>query len=205
MRQPHRGQELYRRTLAIVGAFVALASSACGSPVTGASTPTPGPVTAESVRAAFDNSTMTNAHFTVHGTLIKQRVYYPVSGEGIIQLAPREALQMTIRVQTYTSGVLRIQEVTIGGYLYTKVGTGHWTSKVTSDSPIALTSYVGEEIVSGTALWHARSTSGTSTYDVWVRESDGYIVQIVYASKSGRITMTFDYYNQSREIPVPKN
>lgn len=195
----------YQRRLAIAGALVALAATACGSPVAGASSPTPGPVTADSIRAAFDNSTMANAHFTLHGTLIKQRVYYPVSGEGILQLAPREALQMSIRVQTYTAGVLRIQEVTIGGFLYTRIGTGKWTSKPTSDSPIALTSYVGEEIMSGAAVWHARSTAGSSTYDLWVRESDGYIVQIVYASKTGHFTMTFDYYNQDREIAVPKN
>jgi hypothetical protein len=205
MRQPHRGEDLYRRTLAIACAVVALVSTACGSPVAGASNPTPGPVTADSIRAALGNSTMANGHFVMHGTIIKSRVYYPVSGEGILQLTPREALQMTTRIQTYATGVFKMQEVTIGGFLYTRIGSGRWTSKPSSSSLIAITSYVGEEISDGAAVWHARSTAASTTYDVWIRESDGYIVRIVYANKTGKVTMTFDSYNLNREIAAPKN
>src|SRR5476651_873392 len=101
MTRPHRGQELYRRSLAIAGAVVALASTSCGSPVAVASNPTPGPVTADSVRTAFSNSTMDNAHFKLHGTLIKNRTYYPVTGDGVLQLRPVEALVMNVSLTTY--------------------------------------------------------------------------------------------------------
>jgi hypothetical protein len=206
MTRPHRGKELYRRPLAIACAVVALASTSCGSPVAIASKPTPGPVTADSVHAAFGNSTMDNGHFKLHGQIIHRPTYYPVTGDGVLELRPREALQMNLNVQTFSSkGVVKIREVNIGSTSYTRVGTGHWTSKPTSSSPINLTIYIGEEIMSGVAVWHARTGTGHNAFDVWVRESDGYIVQITYADTSGTFTMNFDAYNKSGEIPVPKN
>jgi len=181
-----------------------LATTACGSDIAGAVGPTPTPVTADTVRAAFDSSTMKNAHFKLHGTLIIKRNYFPVTGDGVLQLLPREALSMTFRVQTYSSlGVLKVQEVTIGGRMYSRFGSGAWTSKSTTSSPTAIATYVGEEIMSAIAVWHVRSTSTADTTDMWIRESDGYIVQLVDASKSGTLTMEFDTYNKSRAISKP--
>jgi hypothetical protein len=206
MTRPHRGQELYRRALAIVVAAVALASTSCGSPVAVASNPTPGPVTADSVRMAFSNSTMDNAHFRLRGTLVKNRTYYPFTGDGVYQLRPVEALFMNVNLQTYSGhGATRIQDVTINGRLYTRTGSGKWTSAPTTISPTAVTSYVGEEIMDGKAVWHARSEAGRTTYDLWIRESDSYIVQIKYGGVSSTFTMNFDSYNTSREIVTPKN
>lgn len=198
-------QGFYRRTLATAGALVALATIACGSSVYGTPGPASNTVTADSVRAAFDKTNMKSAHFKLHGTLIKKPGYYPVTGDGVLQLRPREGLQMTLRVQTYSSqGVLRIQEVIIGGRIYTRAGTGRWTSKRSSDSLTTVTSYVGDEIIAGTSVWHARSTSGSYVNDIWIRESDGYIVKLDYTSASGNFTMTFDSYNKSPVINVPK-
>jgi hypothetical protein len=206
MTRQHRGQELYRRTLAVTGAVMALAAASCGSPVAVASNPTPGPVTADSVRMAFSNSTMDNAHFKMHGTLIKDRTYYPVTGDGVLQMRPVEALVMNVSLTTYSGrGATTIREVTIDGRLFTKVGSGKWTSKPTVVSPTAVTSYIGEEIMDGKAVWHARSEAPRTTYDLWIRESDAYIVQIKYAGVSGTFTMVFDTYNKSREVGTPKN
>ena len=69
---------------------------------------------------------------------------------------------------------------------------------------ITITTYVGEEIISGAAVWHARSVSGKSTYDIWIRESDGYIVQLKFAGTSGTFTMDFFSYNKSPIIVAPK-
>ena len=184
---------------------MALATTSCGSPVAVASNPTPGPVTADSIRSAFGNSTMDNAHFRLRGTLVKNRTYYPVTGDGIYQLRPVEALFMNINLQTYSGhGPTRIQDVTINGRLYTHTGTGKWTSTPTIISPVAVTSYVGEEIIDGKAVWHARSEAGRTTYDLWIRETDAYIVQIKYGGVSGTYTMNFDSYNTSRVISTPK-
>jgi hypothetical protein len=183
-----------------------LAAASCGSPVAVASNPTPGPVTADSVRMAFSNSTMDNAHFKMHGTLIKDRTYYPVAGDGVLQMRPVEALVMNVILTTYSGrGATTIKEVTIDGRLFTKVGSGKWTSKPTVVSPTAVTSYIGEEIMDGKAVWHARSEAPRTTYDLWIRESDAYIFQIKYAGVSGTFTMVFDTYNKSREVGTPKN
>jgi hypothetical protein len=206
MTRPPRIKELYRRTLAIVVAAVAVATTACGSPIAVASKPTSGPVTADSVRMAFSNSTMDNAHFRLRGTLVKNRTYYPFTGDGIYQLRPVEALLMNINLQTYSGhGATRMQDVTINGRLYTRTGTGKWTSTPTIISPVAVTSYIGEEIIDGKAVWHAQSAAGRTTYDLWIRESDSYIVQIKYGGVSSTFTMIFDSYNTSREITTPKN
>ena len=204
MTRPHRGQELYRRALAIAGAVVALASTSCGSPVAVASNPTPGPVTADSVRTALSSSTMDNAHFKLHGTLIKRRTYYPYTGDGVLQLRPVEALLMNVSLQTYSGhGATRSQNITIDGRVYTRTGTGKWSSTPTTISPTAVTSYVGEEIMDGKAVWHARTEAGRTVYDLWIRESDAYLVQMKYSGPSGTYTMIFDSYNTSRAIAKP--
>jgi hypothetical protein len=204
MRRQHDVTERWLRALAMAGALMALAT-ACGSPSSAeAPGPSPTPVTADSVRLAFDNSTMKSAHFKVTGTLIVKGNYLPVTGDGVVQLRPREAFKINMNVQTYTSlGVLKMQSVSVGGRDYTKLGTGKWTSTPTTSSPTSLTSYVGEEIMNGTPVWHARSGAKGSIYDAWIRESDGYMVKISLAQATGNLTMSFDTYNKSPLIVKP--
>ena len=204
MRRLKAFSELYRRLLVLVGAGLVLATTACGSDVAGTAGPAPTPVTADTVRAAFDSSTMKNAHFRLHGTFIVKRNYFPLTGDGVLQLAPREAVAMTFRIQTYSSqGLLKFQVVTVGGKAYLRVGSGRWTSKPSTGSMVTITSYVGGEIMSGTAVWHVRSVSGGDTNDIWIRETDAYIVQLVDVGTSGTMTMDFDSYNKSRAIAKP--
>jgi len=198
---------VYRRILAIAGFVVVLATTACGTPAAGAvqTSPTPGPVTADSIGMAFANSLMDNGHFKMHGTLIQNRTYFPVTGDGVLQQRPTEALLMNLSVQTYSSlGVLKIQEIAIGTRLFIRTGKGKWAQKRETASPTTPTVYVGEEIIGKDAVWHARSTSGSSTFDIWVRETDGYPVQLVYASTSGKLTMSFNAFNISPVITAPK-
>ena len=207
MKQTTHFRESYRRILAIAGFVVALATTACGTPAAGAvqTSPTPGPVTADSVSAAFANSTMDNGHFKLHGTFIKNRVYFPVTGDGVLEIRPQEALQMNLSIQTYSSqGILKIQEIAIGTRLYIRVGKGKWSQKRESASPTAPSTYLGEQIISGVALWHTRSSSGSSSFELWIRETDGYPVQLQYASTTGTMTMNFNSYNKSPVIVPPK-
>jgi hypothetical protein len=196
-------QKHFRRTLATSLAIVGLATTACGSPV--ASAPTPTPITAETVRAAFANSTMKTAHVTLQGTLIQKPNSYPVTGDGVFQLAPDEAVLLNLRVQTKAStGVIKIQEVNIGGRVYVRVDKGRWSSTLATDSATLITAYVGEETMAGTKVWHARTSAlKNSVYDLWIRESDGYFVQIVDSGSSGTLTLTFDSYNKSPVILKP--
>ena len=206
MKDSHRVQELYRRTLAIAGAALVLATVACGSPVAGAPVATPStPVTPDSIRAALYNSTMDSGHFRLHGTMIKNRVYFPVNGNGIFQLRPQEAILMNLSIQTFgTPPLVKATEITIGGKAYSRIGAGKWSSKPSSGSLITITTYVGEEIISGAAVWHAQSIEGKSTDDIWIRESDGYLVQLIFKDTSGTFTITFFSYNKTAPIVAPK-
>ncbi len=200
---------VYRRFLAIAGTVVAIATTACGLPAAGANntpTATPqGPVTGDSVRTAFDNSTMSSGHFKLHGTFIKNRVYYPVTGDGVFQLRPTEALEMNLIMQTFTSlGIIKFQEIAIGTRLYMREGTGKWGQKRERASATTITDYIGEDIISSVGYWHVRSTDGKSMFDLWIDETNGYPVQMVYASTSGTLTMNFNSYNKSPLIKAPK-
>ena len=196
---------MVRRALA-VGAFGLLASTAACSGGLFPDAPSPSPVTAASVRAAVDNSTMLNAHFRVTGTLGIQGNHFPVSGDGVLEKSPTTALSLNLIVKTNTrAGNITVQEVVIGGTTYTRTGNGQWTSapETSTFSPVAPTTYVGEEDIAGTTTWHARSADNGSTYDIWVRETDGYIVFLSFIDTKSSLTMTFDTYNESPLITVP--
>lgn len=149
---------------------------------------------------------MLNAHFLVTGKVGIQGNHYPVTGEGVLEKSPASALKMDLTVQGNGGATLVLHEVDIGGTLYTRLGNGKWTSTPdnSTSSPITPTKYVGEETIGGTLTWHAQSTSvGGNTYDIWVRETDGYIVYLQYTTTTSSFTMHFDIYNESPLITVP--
>ena len=180
-------------------------TTACGGAIFG-NVPSPSPVTAATVRAAVDNSDMLNAHFRATGTLGVQGNHYTITGDGVLEKSPTFALSLNLTVQTNTrAGNLTVQEIVIGGRTYTRTGNGKWTSvpDTSTISPTAPTTYVGEELIAGTMTWHASTAENGSTYDIWVRETDGYIVYIQFTDSKSALTMNFDTYNQSPLITVP--
>ncbi len=196
---------MLRRALVTVALGLVAVTTACSGGIFG-DVPSPSPVTAASVRAAVDNSSMDNAHFRVTGTLGIQGSHYPVTGDGVLEKNPTTALSLNLTVKTNTrAGNVTVQEVEIGGMIYTRTGNGQWTSapETSTFSPTAPTTYVGEEDIGGTTSWHARSADKGSTYDIWVRETDGYIVYLSFTDSKSMLTMNFDTYNQSALITVP--
>lgn len=190
------------RAAATCGLVIAI--SGCGGVLFG-NVPSPSPVTTESVRAAVDNSTMMNAHFQVTGKVLVQGTHYPVTGDGILQKSPATALKMDLTVQGDGGATLELHIVDVGGKAYTRAGNGKWTSTpdTSNSSPTEPTKYVGEEYIGGTMTWHAESIESDNTYDIWVRETDGYIVYLQYTDSSSTFTMHFDTYNTSPVITAP--
>lgn len=196
---------MFRRALVSAACGLAGLSTACGGVLFG-SVPSPSPVTAQTVSAAVDNSTMKNAHFRVTGKFIVQGQYVSVDGDGILQKSPASAIEMTLTVQAVAGGnPLVVQEISADGRDYSRVNGGKWSSspETGNSSPTTPDEYVGEETIAGTLTWHARSTSSGKTYDIWVRESDGYIAYLQFTDPSSVLTMTFDTYNQSPLITAP--
>ena len=194
---------MVRLRLVIAVCALAFATSACGGALFG-SVPSPSPVTAASVRAAVDNSSMKNAHFRVTGTIDTSGQDLGVTGDGVLQKSPNSAIKMTLTVQAPNGRTLVIQEVSVDGRDYSRVGSGKWTSTPEgSSSPTVPDTYVGEETIGGTATWHARSSASGKTYDIWVRQSDGYIAYLQFTDPNSVLTMSFDTYNQSPVITAP--
>ena len=193
---------MVQRALVTAALFVLGLTTACGGAIFG-DVPSPSPVTAATVRAAVDNSTMENAHFRATGTLGRQGSHYPITGDGVLQKSPTTALSLNLTVQGNTN--ITVHEVVIGGRTYTRTGSGKWTSvpDTSTISPTAPTTYVGEEAIAGTMTWHARTAENGLTYDIWVRETDGYIVYIQFTDPASALTMNFDTYNKSPVITAP--
>jgi hypothetical protein len=148
---------------------------------------------------------MTSGHFGIGGYFYAGANRYNASGEGDLQRVPSDAMRMTMSIPTYTSrGVLQLQEVDIGGKEYSRIGSGKWTSGPQTGSPETGTVYVGEERIADAAVWHIQSTGTGSTYDTWVRESDGYIALITLTQASRyTVNLKFNSYNDSPVIVAP--
>jgi len=193
---------MLRRALVTPALGLLAVTSACGGAIFG-NVPSPSPFTAATVRAAVDNSTMENAHFRVTGTLGIQGNHFPLGGDGVLQKTPTPALSLNLTVQGNTT--ITVQEVVIGGNTYSRTGNGKWKSvpDTSTISPTAPTTYVGEEVIAGTMTWHASTAEKGSTYDIWVRETDGYIVYIQFTDPASALTMNFDTCNKSPVITAP--
>ena len=192
----------------LISLLAAAVTAACGSSSSAsAPSPSPSPVTAASVADAVRNSTMKSGHFTVVGTITYSGNPYSASGFGVIQRLPDAALQLSLKVDTKTSlGVLQYEEINVGGVKYFRVGTGSWHSAPSTFGPGSTvpSQYVAEETVSGVKCWHAQSIAVDGTYDIWVKESDGYIPKIAFTGTDGSAyTLTFDSYNTGPAIVAP--
>jgi hypothetical protein len=183
---------------------LALAISGCD--LLGPSSQPPA-VTVDTISAAMDKSDMKSAHFTVVGNVAKDGARYPVQGDGVLQRFPTSALATNLTLLTYSAaGDIQLQQIQIGGKIYSKLGAGAWTSKpeTSTISPLNPTGYAGEDTRAGQAVWHVRSSDATSSYDMWVRESDAYIVLISYLDSAGNsFNFIMNSYNKSPVVTAP--
>lgn len=194
------------RSLLTASCVLAVLISACGGVLFG-EVPSPSPVTADSVAKAVDNSTMRNGHFRVTGTITApDSNHYPVTGDGVLQRSPTTAVEMNLTVPINNrGGTAQLAEIVIGGKVYTRVGSGKWSSapEKSTFSPTTPTKYVGEELIGATMTWHASSSENGVNFDIFVRETDGYIVFMLWTDSSSSFSMNFDTYNTSTVVAAP--
>jgi hypothetical protein len=198
---------MWRRTLAIVTFGLALATAGCTSPLGGSHSSGPPPMTATNVNDAMNQSTMKNAHFTAEGFLASGANRYAFTGEGDMQQTPVFAMEMNLVIQTYTAyGGVNVKIIDIGGRTYTRFGAGGWTSEADTQSfPSGTpTNYIGAETRAGVPVWHVEEVSDGNVQDIWVRESDGYIVYMTFTDASGSgFDLLMTSYNASPVIKAP--
>jgi hypothetical protein len=151
---------------------------------------------------------MKDGHFKLDANLVNGATHYAGSGDGQLVLKPRLAMKMNVQVDTGTIlGRIGADLIVYGGKEYTRIGSGAWS--ITQDtasggmSP-SKASYIGESEIAGNKAWHIRSHDSTSTFDEWVRESDGYMVKYSVAQDAGTtLQMTFDEFNTGQTVTPP--
>jgi hypothetical protein len=168
-----------------------------------------GPPSAQDIAGKPVGSSMQDGHFKVTGTLVNGATRTAGTGEGVMVLKPKRALQLNVQVDTGTFlGRVGFDLIQIDGKQYSRIGSQDWTSSDnaatanTSSNPAP--KYVAEEEVSGQKAWHITWKEAATTYDEWVRESDGYLVKYRSTADGGTIfEMAFDKYNTGASVKAP--
>lgn len=146
----------------------------------------PRPPTAQEVSARPAKSTMKDGRFTVSADFRLGATGYPATGNGVLVVRPAWATRLNVQVDAGgLIGRVGTDVVEIGGRQYIRIGVGGWVERDTpgtagtlfsSDSNVVL---AGEETLPGGRAWHIRRAVGGTSYDAWVRESDGYVLRII--------------------------
>lgn len=152
------------------------------------------------------HSSMQDGHFKVTAVIFNGATHTNGSGDGVLALKPKAGLKLNIQVN---SGLLNVgvDLVAVGGKEYERVGNGAWSVTTDTANPgnasHGTPSYVGESQIGSDKAWHVRSKESGTTYDEWVRESDGYLLKYAWQSDTGSFTMDFDQFNIGADITAP--
>ncbi|HEX6489001.1 MAG TPA: hypothetical protein VF137_09070 [Candidatus Dormibacteraeota bacterium] len=178
---------------------LALSSAACG-PF--------GPPSAQDIVGKPGRSTEKDGHFNATATLVNGATHYIGTGAGSIVLQPKYALKVNLQVASGTIlGNVGVDLIAIGGKQYERVANGAWSITDDTSSPSNANkkpTYIGESEFGSDKAWHVRSKSGDSTYDEWVRESDGYLLKYEFSKSDGTdFVMNFDQFNVGTNVVPP--
>lgn len=185
-------------------AVVIAVAAGCG----GVSNPL-APPTAQQIAEKPTNSSMRDGTFTVSGTLYNGATAYPVTGNGSMVLKPNAALKMNLQVDAGgILGRIGVDIVYIADKQYERIGAGNWQ---VTDAPRTGTAYrgpgvklIGEEQLPNGKTWHLERVDGDQTYDVWIRQNDGYLLRYISAKQDGtRLQLDFSQFNTGAIIAVP--
>jgi predicted small lipoprotein YifL len=164
-----------------------------------------GPPAAKDIAAKPGQSSERDGHFTVTGTLANGSSRFPTTGDGVMVLKPKLALQLNLQVDSGTFlGRIGADFIDVDGKQYSRIGAEDWNI---SDDPATSNgsktySYVGEEQVGSDKAWHIKSSE--TGWDEWVRESDSYLAKLSIAeSGGGSLTLTFDRFNTGAKVQAP--
>jgi hypothetical protein len=149
---------------------------------------------------------MQDGHFKVTAVIVNGATHTNGSGDGVLALKGQVGLKLNVQV---SAGLLNvgIDLIAVGGKQYERIGSGAWTVTTDSSTPgnasHGAPSYVGESQIGNDKAWHIRSTQSGTTYDEWVRESDGYLLKYAWQSDTASFTMDFDQFNIGAGIAAP--
>jgi hypothetical protein len=163
-----------------------------------------GPPSPEDIANKPSQSTMSDGHFKVAAVVIDGANHTNGSGDGVFVLKGKTGFKLNFQI---SAGLLNVgvDLYEVGGKQYKRIGTGPWTITPDTASPASrgAPSYVGESQIGSDKAWHIRFKETGTTYDEWVRESDGYLVKYAWQFDAGSFTIDFDQFNIGAEVTAP--
>jgi len=165
-----------------------------------------GPPSPQDIANKPGQSSMQDGHFKVTAVILNGATHINGTGDGVLALKGKIGFKLNVQV---TSGLLNVglDLISVGGMQYERIGNGAWTVTTDSASPgnasHGTPTYVGESQIGSDKAWHIRSKRTGTTYDEWVRESDGYLLKYSWESDTGSFTMDFDQFNIGADIAAP--
>ncbi len=165
-----------------------------------------GPPSPRDIANKPSQSAMQDGHFKVDAVMANGATHTNGSGDGVLVLKGKTGLQLNIQI---SAGLLNVgvDLIAVGGKEYKRIGSGAWNVTADAATPASAShgtpSYVGESQLGSDKAWHIRSTQSGTTYDEWVRESDGYLLKYAWGSDTGTFTMNFDQFNIGASVTAP--
>lgn len=182
-------------------ALVALLMAGCQGPLGLFGPPSP-----QDIANKPSQSSMEDGHFKVDAVIINGATHTNGSGDGVLVLKGKTGLKLNIQV---SAGLLNVgvDLIAIGGKEYERIGSGAWSVSTDSATPASAShgtpTYVGESQIGSDKAWHIHSKQSGTTYDEWVRESDGFLLKYAWESDTGSFTMNFDQFNIGAAVTAP--
>jgi Domain of unknown function (DUF4352) len=184
----------------LIVALLLLIAAGCAAPWT--------PPTPADILAKPSHSSMKDGHFKLSGHLTSGAYATDLTGDGVMILQPNYASSMHLQGSI---GALpfALQTIDINGKSYSRVGSDKWTEANAQSEPGNPNGASGAKLIGEDGLpvgksWHVRATGPSGQqFDVWVRESDGYLVKYSGGTDSGSITLEFDRYNIAPTVAAP--
>lgn len=144
-----------------------------------------------------------------HATLVATGSGATFQGDGTIVFKPRTAMSLRLRTGTGPlAGQMDVLEV--NGVTYQRADADQkWArSPVPVPDPTWAAAsdqrLVGQETVAGDRAWHLVATRSGSPVELWVRERDGYPLQVITRSAGGTTyRFAFDQFNTGDRVAAP--
>jgi hypothetical protein len=165
-----------------------------------------GPPSPQDIANKPGQSSMQDGHFKVTAVILNGATHINGTGDGELALKGEVGFKLNVQVN---SGLLNVgvELISIGAKQYERIGNGAWTVTPDSASPgnasHGTPTYIGESQIGSDKAWHIRSKQSGTTYDEWIRESDGYLLKYAWQSDTGSFTMDFDQFNIGADITAP--
>lgn len=133
-----------------------------------------------------------------------------LEGDGTVVFKPRTAMSFRLRTRPGSMpGELDVVEV--DGTTYQRAAADQKWQRSSAPAPDPTWAgatdprLLGEDAVGGDRAWHLKATRGGSPVEMWVRESDGYPLQVVTGNGTGTVfRFVYDRFNAAGDVVAPQ-